>query len=233
MKAFFLVTIVALFTITACAQDKTEPQAEFKTDLEKISYAIGNNIGKSFQMQGTEVDLDILLTALKDGMAGTSKMTDQEINETLTSYQMKMRAKQEEELKKKGEVHRLEGEKFLAENLKKEGVKVTESGLQYKVMKSGSGPKPEQTDKVKVHYRGSFIDGKEFDSSYKRNQPATFPVLGVIPGWIEVLQLMSVGDKWEVYIPYNLSYGERGKQPNIPPYKSLIFEIELLEIIKE
>ncbi|MBU1100217.1 MAG: FKBP-type peptidyl-prolyl cis-trans isomerase [Bacteroidetes bacterium] len=218
--------------MTACAQDKTESVPELKTDMEKISYAIGNNIGKSFQMQGTDVDLDILLIALKDGMAGRSQMTDEEINQTLTNYQVMMRTKQEEQLKKDGEVHRLEGEKFLAENLKKEGVKATASGLQYKVLKSGSGPKPEQTDKVKVHYSGRFIDGQEFDSSYKRNQPATFPVIGVIPGWIEVLQLMSVGDKWEVYIPYNLSYGERGKQPNIPPYKSLIFEIELLDIVK-
>jgi FKBP-type peptidyl-prolyl cis-trans isomerase FklB len=157
-------------------------------------------------------------------------MTDQEITEVMTAFQKEIMAKQQEMQKKLGEKNKAEGEAFLAENKKKEGVKTLPSGLQYKVIKAGAGKKPKATDTVTVQYRGSLVNGTEFDSSYKRGTPATFPVTGVIPGWTEVLQLMEVGAKWEVVIPSNLAYGERSAGAQIGPNSTLIFEVELISV---
>jgi FKBP-type peptidyl-prolyl cis-trans isomerase FklB len=171
---------------------------------------------------------------MKDGFSGGKPLlTEQEVQETVATFQKEMMAKQEELAKKLGEKNKEEGEAFLAENKKKEGVKVLPSGLQYKVVKAGTGGKPKLTDTVTTHYRGTLIDGTEFDSSYRRGQPVSFPVAGVIPGWTEALQLMEEGSKWQLFIPPNLAYGERGAGRDIGPNATLIFEIELISIQQE
>ncbi|UCG60240.1 MAG: FKBP-type peptidyl-prolyl cis-trans isomerase [Phycisphaerales bacterium] len=196
-----------------------------KTELDKVSYAIGAQLGQNFKVQGIEVNVESLTRGLGDAMAGKELALSQgEIRQVMTSFQKRMMAKQ-------GTKNLAEGKAFLEANKTKEGVKVLPSGLQYKVIKEGTGQTPTADDKVKTHYRGTLIDGKEFDSSYKRNKPAEFPVRGVIKGWTEALLLMKEGSKWELYIPANLAYGERGR-PSIPPNSTLIFEIELLEVVK-
>jgi FKBP-type peptidyl-prolyl cis-trans isomerase FklB len=198
-----------------------------KNQKEKMSYLIGLQFGRNLQQQALDVDSDIVSRGIQDAISGSKPlMTDQEIQETLAAFQKDMTARQEE----RGKKNRKEGEAFLAENKKKEGVKTLPSGLQYKVIKAGTGKKPKLTDTVTTHYRGSLIDGTEFDSSYKRNAPATFQVMGVIPGWTEALQLMEEGGKWQLFIPSNLAYGERGAGANIGPHATLIFEVELISI---
>jgi FKBP-type peptidyl-prolyl cis-trans isomerase FklB len=157
-------------------------------------------------------------------------MTEEEIRQTMMAFQKEMMAKQEEQMKKAGEKNKKEGEAFLAENKKKEGVITLPSGLQYKVIKAGQGKKPQASDKVTVHYRGTLINGTEFDSSIRRGQPATFPVSGIIPGWSEALQLMQEGAQWQLFIPPNLAYGERGAGNVIGPNSTLIFEVELISV---
>jgi len=181
--------------------------------------------------QSMDLNPDFLLRGIKDAFSGgKALMTDQEIVETMTAFQKEMMAKQQEAAKKLGERNKKEGEVFLVENKKKEGVVTLPSGLQYKVIKPGTDKKPKATDTVKAHYRGTLIDGKEFDSSYRRGEPVSFPVNGVIPGWSEALQLMGEGAKWQVFIPSNLAYGERGAGRDIGPDATLIFEIELISI---
>jgi FKBP-type peptidyl-prolyl cis-trans isomerase FklB len=188
-------------------------------------------IGKNFKKQSIDVDPEVLLKGIQHAISGSKAlMTDQEVRETLTAFQKERRAKQEEEMRELGEKNRKEGEAFLAANKEKEGVKTLPSGLQYKVIKPGTGKKPKSTDTVTTHYRGTLIDGTEFDSSYKRGQPAIFPVKGVIPGWTEVLQLMEEGAKWQLFVPPNLAYGERGAGHAIGPNATLIFEVELISI---
>lgn len=232
MKTYFSIAVMLLFTVVACGQEKEITKEDLSTQAQKVSYSIGNDIGKNLKMQGIEVSVNELAQGIKDALADTSLLTEEEMMKVLTTFQEEMMAKKDAENKKLGEVNKKEGEDFLAANKTKEGVVTLPSGLQYKVITKGNGPKPAETDKVTVHYKGSFINGEEFDSSYKRNQPATFPVIGVIPGWTEALKLMSVGDKWNLYIPYNLAYGENGKAPVIEPYKTLLFEVELIEIAK-
>ncbi|MBI3754671.1 MAG: FKBP-type peptidyl-prolyl cis-trans isomerase, partial [Deltaproteobacteria bacterium] len=170
---------------------------------------------------------------IKDALSGGKPlMTDKEIQETMTAFQKEMTAKQAGRAKVLGEKKKKEGETFLAANKKKEGVKTTSSGLQYKVIKAGSGAKPKTTDSVTVNYRGALIDGTEFDSSYKRGEAATFPLNGIIPGWVEALQLMPVGSKWQLFVPFNLAYGEHGQGREIGPNATLIFEVELISINK-
>ena len=157
-------------------------------------------------------------------------LSEEEMRTVMTAFQKEMAAKQAEMMKSQGEKNKKEGEAFLAENKKKEGVKTLASGLQYKVIKEGTGKTPKATDKVSTHYQGTLIDGTEFDSSYKRGEPATFPVNGVIPGWTEALQLMKVGSKWQLFVPSKLAYGEKGAGPIIGPNAVLIFTVELLAI---
>ena len=202
-----------------------------KSQKDKISYIIGMDLGKNFQKQEIEIDADILAQGIKDGISGRKPLlSEQEVRETLAGFQAEMTAKQTELAKKRGEKNKKEGETFLAENQKKEGVKTLPSGVQYKVIKTGTGNSPKSTDEVTVHYRGALIDGTEFDSSYRRGKPETLPVNAVIPAWTEALQLMQVGTKWQLFVPSNLAYGERGAGQIIGPNAVLIFEIELISI---
>jgi FKBP-type peptidyl-prolyl cis-trans isomerase FklB len=205
-----------------------------KDQKDKISYSIGTNIGKNLKRESVDINPDALVQGIKDALSGgKTLMTEQEVNETMMNFQKEIVAKQMARQKELGEKNKKEGEAFLAENKKKEGVTTLPSGLQYKIMKEGDGQIPKSTDTVTVHYRGTLIDGTEFDSSYTRGQPATFPVKGVIAGFSEALQLMKVGSKWQLFIPSNLAYGERGAGDDIGPNASLIFDIELISIKEE
>ena len=202
-----------------------------KTPKEKASYAIGLNIGKSLHRDAVDVDAAILARGLKDALAGgKTQMTDDEVKAALTALQMDMKKKQEEKMQMVGEMNKKAGEQFLAANKSKDGVVTLPSGLQYKILKEGTGPKPTTTDTVVVNYKGALIDNTEFDSSYKRGEPANIPVSGVIKGWTEALQLMPVGYKWELCIPSDLAYGPRGPSAEIGPNSTLVFEVELLSI---
>lgn len=198
---------------------------------DKVSYSIGVDLGKSFKAQGLEVDADTLAKGMKDALAGQKlQMTDDEMRSTMMATQEEMMKKREAATESAGADNKKKGEAFLAENKKKDGVTALPSGLQYKVMKAGDGKKPAATDTVECHYKGTLIDGTEFDSSYSRGQPATFPVNGVIRGWQEALPLMTVGSKWQLFIPSDLAYGARGAGGDIGPNETLIFEVELLGI---
>jgi len=203
-----------------------------KTQKEKASYAIGLNIGKSMHKDSVDVDPNIVLRGMKDGLAGNKPLlTDDEARATMVALQADLRKNQEAKMLVQGETNKKEGETFLAENKAKDGVVTLPSGLQYKILKEGTGPKPAATDTVVCNYKGTLLDNTEFDSSYKRGQPATFPVSGVIKGWTEALQLMPVGSKWELFIPSDLAYGARGGPGGgIGPNATLVFEVELMSI---
>jgi FKBP-type peptidyl-prolyl cis-trans isomerase FklB len=202
-----------------------------KTPKDKASYAIGMNVGKSLHKDSVDVDPTILLRGLKDALAGgKTLLTDDEAKTAMVAIQADLRKKQEAKMAVLGDANKKEGDAFLADNKTKEGVVTLPSGLQYKILKEGTGPKPSATDSVVCNYKGTLIDNTEFDSSYKRGQPATFPVGQVIKGWTEVLQLMPVGSKWQVWVPSELGYGPRGPGGPIGPNATLIFEIELLSI---
>jgi len=204
---------------------------ELKTDKEKLSYSIGMDIGGKLKQQSLDVDTELLAQGLKDSyVGGKTILTEDEARQAFKEFQQKQMAKQAEAMRVQGEKNKADGERFLAENAKKEGVKTLPSGLQYKEITPGKGKSPKATDTVTTNYRGTLIDGTEFDSSYKRGQPATFPVSGVIPGWTEALQLMKEGAKWELYLPSSLAYGERGAGKEIGPNAALIFEVELISV---
>ncbi len=189
------------------------------------------NVGTNLQKQAVDVDPAVLLQGLKDGIAGSKPLlSEEEARAVLMQLQEETRKKQAEKAQQMGASNKTEGETFLAANKNKEGVVTLPSGLQYKILQAGTGPKPAATDSVVCNYRGTLINGTEFDSSYKRGQPATFPVNGVIKGWTEVLQLMPVGSKWQLFIPAQLAYGDRGAGADIGPNATLIFEVELLSI---
>ena len=201
------------------------------TQKDKISYAIGMNIGSNLHHQSVDVDPKILQQGLEDALAGgKTLLSEDEAKATLMQFQTEMRQKQQEKMQQAGATNKKEGDAFLAANKGKEGVVELPSGLQYKILTAGTGPKPTTSDSVVCNYRGTLIDGKEFDSSYKRGQPATFPVAGVIKGWTEALQLMPVGSKWQLFVPPDLAYAERGSGPDIGPNATLIFEVELISI---
>jgi FKBP-type peptidyl-prolyl cis-trans isomerase len=220
MKGFMRAALAAgLLAANLCAADTAATAAQ--TPKQKANYAIGVSIGKSLKMQRMDPDLEMISKGIKDGVTGTATISDEEIKQAIVGVQQDALAG-----------IRKEGEDFLAANKSKEGVKTTTSGLQYKVLKQGTGPKPKSSDTVKVHYRGTFIDGTEFDSSYKRGEPVEFPLdQGVISGWAEGVQLMPVGSKYQFFIPSNLAYKEEGRG-SIPPNSTLIFEVELLDIVK-
>jgi len=204
----------------------------FKDDKDKVSYSMGVDMGRNLQKQGIDVDPDVLVEGLKDGMAGGPlKMTDEEMQATMTAFIQVMKDKMATKQKEQGTDNKAKGEAYLEENKKKDGWITTPSGLQYKVITTGTGDKPKATDTVVTQYRGTTIDGTEFDSSYKRNEPAEFPVNEVIPGWTEALQMMPVGSKWQLAIPASLAYGENAP-PQIGPNSVLLFDIELLGIKK-
>jgi FKBP-type peptidyl-prolyl cis-trans isomerase FklB len=209
----------------------SQTASAFKTQKDKVSYAIGMNIGTTLHKQSVDVDPKVLQQGLEDAMAGgKTLLSEDEARATLTEFQTEMRKKMQEKMQAEGEANKKEGATFLAANKAKDGVVTLPSGLQYKILAPGTGPKPTASDSVVCNYRGTLIDGKEFDSSYKRGQPATFPVSGVIKGWTEALQLMPVGSKWQLFVPSDLAYGERGQGPDITPNATLIFEVELISI---
>lgn len=234
-----LVAAVVFSTITLSYSAAPEPASKpnLQTPTQKYSYIIGLDIGKSLKGMNTEIDGSVLLWGIEDVLKNRKLLlSDSALGVIQQEFGMIMQAKREEAMaamKGKGEKNLKEGEAFLAGNKKKRGVVTTASGLQYSVIKKGNGPKPTAADKVRAHYRGTLIDGKEFDASTKHGtEPALFPVTGVIPGWTEALQLMSVGSKYRLFIPSNLAYGERGAGDDIGPNATLIFEVELVSIEK-
>ncbi len=213
--------------LVACNQQQQEPEAavtSLESEQDKYSYGLGMMIGERVLKQYEDVDYDLLLAGIKaQHQSETTLLSLEEAGEALNAYMEKAFAAQSEANKKRGE-------DYLKANAGKEGVTTTESGLQYKVLTQGDGAKPAATDQVTVHYRGTLIDGTEFDSSYSRGEPTSFALNQVIPGWTEGVQLMSVGSKYQFFIPYELAYGERGAGGSIGPFETLIFEVELLEI---
>jgi FKBP-type peptidyl-prolyl cis-trans isomerase FklB len=208
----------------------TTPNANFKTFKDQSSYAIGIDIARSLQQQGTDVDPNLVARGIADGLAGGKLLvTEKELQATMLQVQKDAVTRAQQNFVKLAEKNKKDGAAFLAQNKSRDGVKTTPSGLQYKILKQGNGATPRPTDIVTVHYRGTFLDGNEFDSSYRRNEPAKFPCNRVIKGWVEALQMMRVGDKWQIFVPSNLAYGEEGMGNDIPPNATLAFEIELLD----
>ncbi len=226
MKLRLIITLlVTMFTVSACANK----EAELNTDQQKLSYAIGHNIAKNLKQQKLELDTAALAAAFDDVLNGKEpRLTQDDMKNAIMGFQ---RGKMKEQ-EAKGEKNKTDGIAFLEENKKKEGVKVTKSGIQYRVIKKGKGKKPKASDNVEVHYRGTLIDGTEFDSSYKRKQPAKFPLRGVIKGWQEILPMMKTGAKWHIAVPADMAYGPRGQGGVIGPNSVLVFEIELISIEK-
>ena len=220
--------IVLLATFGAAAQDVPE----LKTEKDKFSYALGMNFGENFRKQGLELDPAVFAKAFAESFnGGKTAITDQEMQALLTAAAQEIRKKQAAQQEEKGTAAQKEGEAFLAANKTKEGVVTLPSGLQYKILKAGTGEKPTLDDTVVCNYKGTLINGKEFDASEKHGGPAAFPVKGVIPGWTEALQLMTVGSKWQLFVPSNLAYGAQGPA-DIGPNATLIFEVELASIQK-
>lgn len=228
---FYLLAIAVIFASTSCSQKGT-PKVKLVTNIDSVSYAIGMIVGNNNNEQlksapsGDEINTDVMSAAFTIASAkGDLSISDEEANTLISEFFNKAS-------KKVGQENLEEGNAFLEKNKAREGVVTTESGLQYEIITEGKGPKPTADDQVKVEYTGTLIDGTVFDSSVERGQPATFGVSQVIPGWTEVLQLMPVGSKWKIYVPANLAYGERGAGADIKPNSTLIFEIELLDIVK-
>lgn len=227
LKCLCAFGVVLLLTAQVSAQETPM----LKTQKEKISYSLGADMAKNFKKLGVEIDMDTLMKGMKDVYSDAKPlMSDEEVRATMTTLQTELRQKQMEAAKAAADENKKAGEAFLEENKKKEGVVVLPSGLQYKILKPGDGKKPTDTDTVECNYRGTLIDGTEFDSSYKRGQSASFKVTGVIAGWTEALKLMPVGSKWQLFVPPQLAYGERGAGREIGPNATLIFEVELLGI---
>ena len=223
--------IGATILLVAIAAGCTAEEAVVKLDQPKqrISYTIGLNIGRDFVSQDVDVDTAALMAGVRDGLGGQKpRLSDEEMLAEVKAFREAMMAKQEAKQKELATKNQTEGAAFLAKNAKEPGVVVRESGLQYKVLKEGAGPMPKADSIVSVHYRGTLLDGSEFDSSYERNEPLTLPVGGVIPGWTEALTLMKEGSKWQLFIPAALAYGEAGAPPAIGPNATLLFEVELL-----
>lgn len=239
-KTLLAAAIAATLALTGCQQEKAaetaaEPAAaaaeqSFASEESKVAYGIGRNLGMNLKTQKVELDLESFNAGLKDALDGKdARVSDADVMAAMKSFREKQEAKMKAEAEQAGLENKKEGEEFLAANKAKEGVQTTESGLQYKVVNAGEGAKPSADDTVEVNYRGTFINGEEFDSSYKRGQSVSFPVKGVIAGWTEALQLMPVGAKYELYIPAELAYGPGGTG-RIGPNQTLIFEVELLSI---
>lgn len=229
MKSIASVLLVSALACSATVHAQTKP--DLSDPKQKVSYAIGVQMGTSMRDQGVDVDPKTLASGLADALAGKPGLTDAELTQIMQEFRTQMMAKLQAKQQADSAKNAKAGEEFLAANGKKEGVKTTASGLQYKVVKSGSGKTPGPKDTVKVHYHGTLVDGTVFDSSVDRGEPVTFPVDGVIPGWTEALQLMKVGDKFQLFIPAKLAYGENGP-PKIGPNSALIFDVELLGIEK-
>ncbi|MDA8669785.1 FKBP-type peptidyl-prolyl cis-trans isomerase [Flavobacteriales bacterium] len=220
-----IIFLSSLILFIACKTEKTNKTANLITELDSVSYSLGVNIGENIKTQFEDINLDNFEAGIKDVLEKDveAKISDNQAQAIIQSYFSKKQQKQSESVIE-------EGINFLRENGKREGVTTLASGLQYEVINDGTGPKPTIEDNVTTHYHGKLIDGTVFDSSVDRGEPASFPVGGVIKGWTEALQLMAVGSKWKLYVPYDLAYGERGAGPQIGPYSTLIFEVELISI---
>lgn len=228
MRYAVMMLIAAM--MVACQSSSSGP-ASLKTSKDSLSYSLGLQMGENFKLGADEIELDAFMKGFRDGLDDQENLLDKaRMSANINKFQQVMRMKFNENQRKLAEENLAKGEAFLAENKNKEGVVTLPSGLQYKVIQAGSGPFPKATDSVTVHYRGKLLDGTQFDSSFDRGQPVTFGVNQVIRGWIEALQLMQPGAKWELYIPAELAYGSRGAGHAIPPNSTLIFEVELLEI---
>ena len=228
-----LTTSILALGLTSCNDNKkVEEKPLTLTTLEdKAGYAIGRNIGEQISKKADMINTNALLVGLQDALANKdSKLSNEEMQKTMQEFGAKAQARAMEEMKKAAMSNKLKGETFLADNAKKDGIVTLPSGLQYKIIKKGTGKTPKATDTVETNYKGTLIDGRVFDSSYERGQSVTFPVNGVIKGWTEALQLMKEGAKWELYIPSDLAYGEQGAGPLITPNSTLIFELELIKI---
>ncbi|ALG68181.1 FKBP-type peptidyl-prolyl cis-trans isomerase [Beggiatoa leptomitoformis] len=233
MKLRYLSVLTAslLSTQLVLAEDAQKAPS---TPEEKLSYTIGHQVGSNIKKQDLKVMLNSVMQGMTDAYEGkTAALTEEQMQETITTFQKERMAKLESERKATADKNGAEGDKFLEENKKKEGVVTLASGLQYKIITEGTGKTPKLTDTVTTHYKGTLINGKEFDSSYTRGQPATFPVNGVIAGWTEALQLMKEGAKWQLFIPAKLAYGDRAMGEVIEPNSTLLFEIELLSVGEE
>ena len=229
MKRRLAMAMCAAIALSGAAFAADAPA--LKGDKEKLSYSIGMDIGGNLKKQSVEVDPDLLAKGVKDSYGGgKTLLTEDEARLAITTFQKTLMAKKAETMRILAEKNKVDGEKFLAENARKEGVKTLPSGLQYKELAPGTGKSPKTTDTVTTNYKGTLIDGTEFDSSYKRGEPATFPVSGVIPGWTEALQLMKEGAKWQLFVPANLAYGEQGAGREIGSNATLIFEVELISV---
>jgi FKBP-type peptidyl-prolyl cis-trans isomerase FklB len=229
-RKWILATAVALLATTAAVAQETTP--ELKTDKDKFSYALGMNFGENFRKQGLDLDPAVFAKSFAEAFnTGKTEMSEQDMQAVLTAAAQEIRKKQAAVQAQKSEQAKAEGEKFLADNKAKEGVVTLPSGLEYKILKQGTGEKPTADDTVVCNYRGTLINGTEFDASEKHGGPASFPVKGVIPGWTEALQLMPVGSKWQLYVPASLAYGQQGP-PDIGPNATLIFDVELVSIKK-
>lgn len=227
MKISAAVLVVA---VSAALAARADTGAAPTTDKEKQSYGIGIDVGRNFRNLELDADQEWVIRGLKDGMAGgKAALPEEDLRKLMTEFQQQIMQKQRDKVTKMAAENKKAGDDYRAENGKKDGVKTLENGLQYKVIATGDGKKPTDTDTVQCNYRGTFIDGREFDKS-PPGQPATFPLNGVIPGWQEILKLMPVGSKWEVVIPPELAYGDRGAGRQIPPNTTLVFEIELVKI---
>lgn len=226
--------------MVSCNQNGGVPNKALKTEVDSVSYAIGMDVARNINSSASEIDREIFIQGFMNVSDSSNVLiSEEQVQMVISKYfqkkQMEARQKQEEDMKKQAEEkfadNKAEGEKFLAENKAKDGVKVTDSGLQYEVIKEGTGEKPTPTSRVKVHYHGTLIDGTVFDSSVDRGEPTQFGVSQVIAGWTEGLQLMTVGSKYKFYIPQDLAYGFRQQGPKIKPFSALVFEVELLEIV--
>ena len=232
MKLVRVVAVSALAVAAAAVLATAQSAPTLKDQQDKASYAIGLDIARNLVKGEITVRTEALIRGLQDGLAGSKPaLSDEEIKTVMSAFQQEMRAKQQERLKAQGAKNKADGDAFLAANKAKEGVVALPSGLQYKVLTAGTGKRPKATDTVQVHYRGTLIDGTEFDSSYKRGEPVEFPLNGVIKGWTEGLQLMQEGAKWQLFIPPQLAYGENGAPAGrIGPNSTLVFEVELLAV---
>ena len=227
MKRVLVLLLVSIFAVGSVYAEDT-----LKTKQEKLGYAIGMNIASNMKQQKVDVDADQLAAGLTAVLKGEETvLTQEEMGQILMAYQQEMQMQQMAKAAEEAAKNEKLSKAFLAENGKKDGVVTLPSGLQYKILKAGTGASPTVDSKVQVHYRGSLIDGTEFDSSYKRGEPASFPVNGVIAGWTEALPLMKEGGKWQLVIPASLAYGENGAPPTIPPNATLVFEVELLKVL--
>tara|TARA_B100000768_G_scaffold137394_1_gene128459 strand:- start:1649 stop:2323 length:675 start_codon:yes stop_codon:yes gene_type:complete len=220
-----IIILSSLILLIACKTEKSDQPVNLITELDSVSYSLGVNIGENIKKQFEDINLDNFEAGIKDVLEKEveAKISDNQAQAIINSYFSKKQEKESESVIEKGV-------NYLRENAKREGVTTLESGLQYEIISDGTGPIPSLEDNVTTHYHGTLVDGTVFDSSVDRGEPASFPVGGVIKGWTEALQLMNVGSKWKLYVPYDLAYGERGAGAQIAPYSTLIFEVELISI---